>query len=132
MEYQICYENWKNTFSVPCCVTDEYLCGCAAVQLKVLLFTSKAFVSPNDSRRYVKVPFSASSRYPGCTELLGIRRNFEKDPGSSAIPSSSAAEQMIEQPSSLSSEMKKTANSAGVETIRTKTISSEDDRQRNS
>ncbi len=37
MEYQICYENWKNTFSVPCCVTDEFLCNCGAVELKVLL-----------------------------------------------------------------------------------------------
>ena len=37
MEYQICYENWKNTFSVPCCVTDEFLCSCGAVELKVLL-----------------------------------------------------------------------------------------------
>ena len=37
MGYQICYENWKNTFSIPCDVTDRFLSDCGAVQLKVLL-----------------------------------------------------------------------------------------------
>ena len=46
MEYQICYENWKNTFSVPSCVTDEYLSGCGAVQLKVLLLLLRHSASP--------------------------------------------------------------------------------------
>lgn len=36
MGYQICFENWKTTFSIPCSVTDECL-SCGAVQLKVLL-----------------------------------------------------------------------------------------------
>lgn len=59
MEYQICYENWKNTFSVPCCVTDEYLCGCAAVQLKVLLLLlrhSSPQMTVEDMSKFLSLP----------------------------------------------------------------------------
>ena len=107
MEYQICYENWKNTFSVPCCVTDEYLCGCAAVQLKVLLLLlrhSSPQMTVEDMSKFLSLPAADIRDALNYWVSVGI---LKKDPGSAAIPSSSAAEQMIEQPSSLSSEMKK-------------------------
>ncbi|MDD3192236.1 MAG: DnaD domain protein [Oscillospiraceae bacterium] len=59
MEYQICYENWKNTFSVPCGVTDEYLAGCGAVQLKVLLLVLRhqsETISPEMIAKSLSVP----------------------------------------------------------------------------
>ena len=108
MEYQICYENWKNTFSVPCCVTDEYLCGCAAVQLKVLLLLlrhSSPQMTVEDMSKFLSLPAADIRDALNYWVSVGILRKRSRI--RAAIPSSSAAEQMIEQPSSLSSEMKR-------------------------
>lgn len=61
MEYQICYENWKNTFSVPCDVADKLLLGCGAVQLKVLLLVLRNQsepISPEEISNFLSLPAS--------------------------------------------------------------------------
>lgn len=59
MGYQICYENWKNTFSIPCDVTDKFLSGCGAVQLKVLLLVLRhqdQSISPEEIAQALSLP----------------------------------------------------------------------------
>ncbi len=61
MGYQICYENWKNTFSIPCDVADRFLLSCGAVQLKVLLLVLRhqdKIISPEKISQSLSLPSS--------------------------------------------------------------------------